>query len=61
MKINSKTKTTAVKKTGVQKEVKKQVSKKSVGKKTKEELENMFNFDFGCDCSTCPHHCGGDE
>lgn len=60
-KINSGAKTTVVKKTVVKKEVKKPVSKKLVGKKTKEELESMFNFDFGCDCSACPHHCGEDK
>lgn len=27
-------------------------------KKTREEIEEMFAFSFGCDCSSCGHHCG---
>ncbi len=53
---NSGAKKTTVKKNVVIKEV-----KKTINKKTKAELEDMFNFDFGCDCSACPHHCGEDE
>ncbi len=44
--------------TSIKKEVVKKVTKKPVNKKTKEEIEEMFSFDFGCDCSSCPHHCG---
>jgi len=29
-----------------------------VNKKTREEIEEMFSFGFGCDCSSCSHHCG---
>jgi hypothetical protein len=27
-------------------------------KKTRAEIEEMFAFSFGCDCSSCSHHCG---
>lgn len=29
--------------------------------KSKEELEELFNFNFGCDCSSCHHHCGDEK
>lgn len=56
MQQNNKTK--SVKKMVVKKEIIKKVAKKPAIKKTKEEIEEMFNFNFGCDCSSCPHHCG---
>lgn len=37
----------------------KTVKKEPVAKKkTREEIEEMFSFSFGCDCGTCSHHCG---
>lgn len=51
--VNSNIKTKVIKK-----ETKKTTTKKPVMQKTKKDLEDMFNFNFGCDCSTCPHHCG---
>lgn len=26
--------------------------------KTREEIEELFSANFGCDCSSCSHHCG---
>lgn len=26
--------------------------------KTREEIEELFSSNLGCDCSSCPHHCG---
>jgi len=48
----------------IKKVIKKTVKAKTVkkapvmAKKTREEIEAMFAFNFGCDCSTCGHHCG---
>ncbi|MBN2884470.1 hypothetical protein JXE04_00940 [Patescibacteria group bacterium] len=39
------------------------VSKKAPVKvnKTREEIEELFSANFGCDCSCCSHHCGQEE
>ncbi len=29
--------------------------------KTRKEIEEMFNFGFGCDCSSCHFSCGDRE
>jgi hypothetical protein len=44
----------------VKKTIKSKVVKKApiAKKKTREEIEKMFAFSFGCDCSSCGHHCG---
>lgn len=47
-----------LKKNTIKKEAKEVMSKKPIVKKSKAEIEDMFNQDFSCDCSTCPHHCG---
>ncbi|MDD3285692.1 MAG: hypothetical protein PHG95_03620 [Patescibacteria group bacterium] len=52
--MENKKKATLVKKTTKAKTVKKEPVAK---KKTREEIEEMFAFSFGCDCSCCSHHC----
>lgn len=44
----------------LKKEVKTKTVKEasSTDNKTREEIEEMFNASFGCDCSSCSHHCG---
>ncbi|HQQ38279.1 MAG TPA: hypothetical protein PK086_01840 [bacterium] len=52
--MENKKKAALVKKITKAKTIKKEPVAK---KKTREEIEKMFAFNFGCDCSCCSHHC----
>jgi|AntAceMinimDraft_18_1070375.scaffolds.fasta_scaffold544572_1 hypothetical protein len=45
------------------KKIIKKVDKKEPVKinRTREEIEELFSSNLGCDCSSCPYHCGQED
>jgi len=58
MEAKKKAAVAGLKKTMAKSHKSKTVKASGAKKRTREEIDKMFAFDFACDCSHCSHHCG---